>query len=129
MRGRKSIVDWQNVRVIKGGGGYWDWLRKAKYRWVDDGYIEPNRANPDMLTEGQTINKEQIDEETFHDLTEIFEDILTEQQYIIFELIFKYNMTFRRVAKKMKLSVSTVHEHYQKSVDKIKQYYERNYHV
>jgi DNA-directed RNA polymerase specialized sigma24 family protein len=126
---KRHVVIQQSTEVIKSKKDYTAWVGAKSDEIRSTKKInEPVQANPDSLTEDQgffhTSEDQKETQERVQKLLKIAKQVLTEQQYIVFDLIGLRCMTVRRAARVMKRSPGRVDQLWKSARHKLQKVYE-----
>ena len=125
---RQRLVKQQSLHENEDGKLYQEWLNNPKRQNQRiESLKEPIEANPDSLTEDQAMfHVDEATKETqerVRALLKLAKQILTEQQYRVFELIGLKNKTIRYTAKVLKRSPGRIGQLWEVSKVKLQNAY------
>jgi len=113
---RWGSKSWDSYKERRTKYGYWSWVAM---NWAETGEenqmrSEPYRANPDRYV----FEENHLAGPKFS--IEDFEQFLTENQYLVVVMKFKYQLTLSDIARRMRKCRSTIQEVYNAALTKIR---------
>jgi len=113
--------NWDNYKEKETSRSYWDWISSWSGADREDYQMnsEPRQANPDSVAF----------EERYSDVPPFsfdeFAQFLTPKQYFVVNRRFREKESFAEIARKSKITASTVRFHYDSALKKITKYLNR----